>query len=69
MVIPIEAVRTGMGYDEAGRWHQARVRYMPAREVDDPLQSARGVVNGLLVSAALWMGLLVIAHFLFHLWW
>lgn len=69
MVIPIEAVHRGMGFDEAGRWHEANARYMPARaEADDPLSAARGVISGLLISGALWVGFVAVARFLFHIW-
>lgn len=53
---PIDAVRNGMGFDEAGRWHQAKVLRMPVpRRVDDPLAPARGAIYGLLISTGLWM--------------
>jgi hypothetical protein len=69
MVIPIEAVRRGMGFDEAGQWHEARARYVPARNhVDDPMSTARGMMLGLLISASLWIGLVAIVRALFHLW-
>jgi hypothetical protein len=60
MVTPIEAVRNGMGFDEAGRWHQHKVVSMPApRREDDPLSTARGVIYGLLISGALWLLLFI----------
>jgi hypothetical protein len=60
MVTPIEAVRNGMGFDEAGRWHQPKVVSMPApRREDDPLATARGVICGLLISGALWLLLFI----------
>ena len=66
MAVPLEAVRTGMGFDEAGRWHEANIRYMPPRrEADDPLTTARGVIFGLLSSCALWLGIILVARLLF----
>jgi len=62
MVIPIDAVRSGMGFDAAGHWHKARAGFMPARlrEGDeDPLAFARSAMYGLLIGAALWIGLIV----------
>jgi hypothetical protein len=68
MAVPIEAVRTGMGFDEAGRWHQANVRYMPARRTaGDPLTTARGLIWGLLASSVLWVSIFLVARVLFHL--
>jgi hypothetical protein len=68
MAVPIEAVRTGMGFDKAGRWHQANVRYMPVRRTaDDPLTTARGLVWGVLASSVLWASIFVVARVLFHL--
>lgn len=65
MMPPIDAVRNGMGFDEAGRWHQAKVLYMPAsRRDDDPLAPARGALYGCLLSGVLWVVLFVAAHFL-----
>lgn len=68
MLIPIDAVRSGMGFDAAGRWHQANARYIPApRRDNDPLDPARGIVNGLLVSGAMWLGLIAAVRGLMHL--
>jgi hypothetical protein len=68
MVTPVEAVRNGMGFDEAGRWHEAKVLHMPAaRRDDDPLAPARGVIYGLLASSALWALLLLAVHILHRL--
>ncbi|HTV14601.1 MAG TPA: hypothetical protein VME68_07795 [Acidobacteriaceae bacterium] len=62
---PIDAVRNGMGFDEAGHWHKAKVLYMPAsRRDDDPLASARGAIYGLLISSALWLVLLLAVRIL-----
>lgn len=68
MLIPIDAVRSGMGFDQAGRWHQARTGYLPARRRgDDPMNPARGAVLGLLVSGALWIGIFAAFRALVHL--
>lgn len=59
MLVPIDAVRSGMGFDAAGRWHKAKAGYIPARRrYDDPLNPARGIVAGLLVSGAMWVGII-----------
>jgi hypothetical protein len=55
MMTPVEAVRNGMGFDEVGRWHEAKVIRMPApRRDDDPLAPARGAIYGLLAGSVLW---------------
>jgi hypothetical protein len=63
MTTPIDAVRNGMGFDQAGRWHRAKVIHMPApRRDDDPLAPARGAIYGLLASAVLWAFVLLAVH-------
>jgi hypothetical protein len=65
---PLEAIRTGMGFDEAGRWHEAKILYMPPRRRDgDPLAPARGAIYGLLASGALWTLILLSVHILHSL--
>jgi hypothetical protein len=65
---PTEAIHTGMGFDEAGCWHQAKVLYMPARRSDgDLLAPARGAIYGLLASGALWALILGAVHILHKL--
>lgn len=60
MMPPTEAVRHGMGFDRAGRWHRARVIYMPVRRREEnPLAPARGAIYGLLASGVLWVLLLL----------
>jgi hypothetical protein len=56
MATPLDAVRNGMGFDEAGVWHEAKVLHMPARRRsdDDPIAPARGAIYGLLASGVLW---------------
>ncbi|HLJ77872.1 MAG TPA: hypothetical protein VKT75_10700 [Acidobacteriaceae bacterium] len=67
MLIPIDAVRSGMGFDQAGRWHNARPAYIPARRrEDDPIDPARGAILGLLVSSALWVGIVAAVRALIH---
>ncbi len=67
MLIPIDAVRSGMGFDQAGRWHNARPAYIPAiRRDDDPMDPARGAILGLLVSSALWVGIVAAVRALIH---
>jgi hypothetical protein len=62
---PLEAIRSGVGFDEAGRWHKPKVLYMPARRRDDdPLAPARGAIYGLLASGVLWMILLLAVRIL-----
>lgn len=68
MLIPIDAVRSGMGFDHAGRWHKARIGYIPARRNgDDPTYPAVGAVLGLLVSGTLWVGIIAGVRALIHL--
>jgi hypothetical protein len=65
MATPIDAIRSGMGYDEAGRWHEPRVLYMPPpRRADDLLAPARGAILGLLASSVLWLLVLLAVHIL-----
>jgi len=59
MVIYIDSVRYGAGFDETGQWHEAAPAFVPAKKrEDDPLNPARGAMYALLVSGALWIGLL-----------
>jgi hypothetical protein len=65
MVIPIDAVRCGAGFDAAGRWHEPRavVREREAREEGaGDLAPARGAVYGLLLSGVLWVGLAAVVR-------
>lgn len=67
MLIPIDAVRSGMGFDQAGRWHRARAGYLPARRRSgDPLDPARGAILGLVISGALWIGIVAGVRVLIH---
>ena len=65
MVVPIDAVRYGAGFDAAGKWHEAKAGFLPAEErqtrsVD--LAAARGAVIGLVLSGALWVGLAMVVR-------
>jgi hypothetical protein len=65
MMTPVEAIRSGAGFDQAGRWHRPRVLYMPARRRDDdPMAPARGAIYGLLASGFLWMVLFLAVRIL-----
>jgi hypothetical protein len=59
MVTPINAVRCGTGFDEAGRWHEVSLRLARKYEDVDPLAPARGAIWGLLASGLLWTGLIL----------
>ncbi|MGC2618124.1 MAG: hypothetical protein WA414_03730 [Acidobacteriaceae bacterium] len=69
MVTPIDAITTGMGFDEAGRWHDARTfRFRPApRQDDDLMAPARGAIYGILGGGILWFGLILVGRFLIGL--
>ena len=70
MVTPIDAVRAGMGFDTAGRWHEARTAYFPARRGADDAEltsPARGALYGLLMSGVLWIGILAALRFVLRL--
>lgn len=68
MLIPIDAVRSGMGFDHVGCWHKARTGYIPARRwSDEPVYPGRGVVLSLLVSGTLWVGIIAGVRALIHL--
>ncbi|HEY1502332.1 MAG TPA: hypothetical protein VGF88_22335 [Acidobacteriaceae bacterium] len=65
MVIPIDAIRYGAGFDAAGQWHEPQAGFVDAeeqRQAAEILAPARGVACGLLLSAALWVGLAAAAH-------
>ena len=62
MVTPVDAVRSGMGFDAAGHWHSARPRLvvMSRRYGDaDPLAPMRGAIFGILAGTALWLALIL----------
>jgi hypothetical protein len=69
MVTPIDAVRSGMGFDPSGRWHEAKAPYLPAhrRASDiDPNATARGAALGILIGGVMWVGILVALRALLH---
>jgi hypothetical protein len=68
MVIPIDAVRGGAGFDGVGRWHKGLAIYQlnQAAEVET-MCPARGAAWGLLASAVLWLGVVGAARALFTL--
>lgn len=60
MVIPVDAVRSGMGFDAAGHWHRAKPRLVRASRTGrdaDPLAPARGVIYRLVAGIVLWIGI------------
>ena len=70
MVTPVDAVRGGMGFDEAGQWHRARPRLIRATRRygdEDPLAPVRGAIYGLVGGAILWIGLIIVAKALLRL--
>lgn len=69
MVTPIDAVRCGMGYDEAGHWHKANLRRVQVwdDEREDPLAPMTGLLWGALASGALWAVLILAVKALLRL--
>lgn len=70
MVTPVDAVRSGMGFDEAGRWHRAKPRLVRVSRKygdADPLAPARGAIYGLAAGAVLWICLIFAAKALLRL--
>jgi hypothetical protein len=60
MVIPIDAVRYGAGFDAAGQWHEAEAEYLSLeeqRQAAEIMAPARGAMCGLLFSSMMWVGL------------
>ena len=61
-ITPIDAVRCGMGFDQAGRWHRAEPRLVStnSRKYGDenPLAPMQGLIWGVLGGLALWAGLI-----------
>jgi hypothetical protein len=59
MVINIDAVRYGAGFDAAGQWHDAKDDYRSAEDEksDELTAPARGAVCGLVLGAAFWVGI------------
>ncbi len=70
MVTPVDAVRSGMGFDAAGHWHRARQRLVVVTRKygdGDPLAPVRGAMNGFVAGAIFWIALICIAKALLHL--
>jgi hypothetical protein len=70
MVSPIDAIRYGAGFDETGRWHEANVRFVPAKPKygeGDPVAASRGLLVGLFVSGVMWVGLFMAGSAVFRL--
>ena len=59
MVINIDAVRYGAGFDAEGQWHDARDDHRSAEDEknNELIEPARGVICGLVLSAAFWVGI------------
>jgi len=60
MVINIDAIRYGAGFDATGHWHEAKADYVPTEEQDRVAKiigPARGAMYGLLLSGVMWVGL------------
>jgi hypothetical protein len=60
MVIPIDAVRYGAGFDTTGQWHESGAEYVSLeeqRQAAEIMAPARGAICGLLFSAMMWVGL------------
>jgi len=63
MVTPVDAVRSGMGFDATGRWHRAQPRLVlmsPRFRNEDLLAPVRGAIYGIVAGAILWIGLIVV---------
>ena len=61
MVIDIDAVRYGAGFDAAGHWHEAKADFVPSPEQKaerEWMAPARGAILGLLLSGAMWVGVI-----------
>jgi hypothetical protein len=70
MMTPVDAVRSGMGFDKAGHWHRAKPRLVRAARKygdADPLAPARGVFYGLAAGTVLWIALIIAARALLRL--
>jgi hypothetical protein len=70
MVTPVDAVRGGMGFDQAGHWHRAKPRLVlvSRKYADaDPLAPACGAIYGMLGGALLWIALIFAAKALLRL--
>jgi hypothetical protein len=60
MLISIDVIRYGAGYDAAGHWHEAKADYVSPQEQEEEraiMAPARGAICGLLLSGVIWVGL------------
>jgi hypothetical protein len=60
MLISIDAMRYGAGYDAAGHWHEGRADSRSAAELEEDeklIAPARGAICGILLGGILWVGL------------
>lgn len=65
MVIPINVIRYSVAEDTAVGWRTGFSAFIPAAETQQEteiLAPARGMMCGLLLSGAMWVGLLVAAR-------
>ncbi len=63
MVIPIDAIHYGAGFDAAGHWHEADYASSQEQEAEREMMApVRGAVCALLVSGVLWVGLVAAAR-------
>jgi hypothetical protein len=70
MMTPVDAVRSGMGFDKAGHWHRAKprvIRFSGRYGDADALAPVRGALYGMLGGALLWIGLILAAKALLRL--
>jgi hypothetical protein len=61
MVIEIDAIRYGAGFDAAGHWHMPKADFVADEEKEkaaEVIAPARGAMCGFLVSAVMWVGLI-----------
>lgn len=61
MVISIDAVHYGAELDATAYWHAAVAEAMPEQQPEqtaDVVAPARGAIYGLLLSGAMWVGLI-----------
>ncbi len=65
MVIPINVIHYGVAQDSAAGWQTGFADYLPAGETQQDtgsLAPARGMMCGVLLSGAMWVGLVVAAR-------
>ena len=70
MVSPTDVFRSGAGLNDIQNWREAPARFTPAQRKfgeEDPISPARGAILGLLMSSALWAGLLIAGHAILRL--